>query len=550
MAITLPDLFTLDTAAVEQAHLYIAQKIGEYAPNIETKRGVLHDILFHLEAVLQTAQDTYADTLRKSGSLLAISEDPALATDRNLDELASNFRATRFQGTKAAGTAVIILSQSVTTSISTALTFAASGKTFTPRGDFVGRVANNQVVSDFDRLIKPVGDGTYYFTVELEADEVGSDGNIKRNTKLAPTATIPYFVTAYAESSFTSGSDYESNASFLKRLQEGIAGKNPSNRITLSAMLREQESFKSFLDVSTIGFGDAEQLRYHSLFPVAAGNRLDVYVRPQGVPDSKRLLKEAVLVGRQDGGGLWQVSITRDDAPGFYEIEKIIQADIADPESQTGHLIVQDIRGFDLSDDGTGFLPDITKAEEAAYSKYQTAVIRFVDMSTDPELPEGTSEIYALYTRGMPSIKAAQNFLGGRDVRPTAGDVLVKAAIPCDLKLSFVIYKKISDQTIDVEGIQKDLAARVNGLGFSSNLSASVLHSAIHSHLKEGQTVSSIEMFGAIRRPDGTKKYIRAFDSLEIPSEPAKMVSARTTAFILDTENIAISVQNVDYTAI
>jgi hypothetical protein len=550
MAITLPDFLTLDSAAVEQAHLYIAQKIGEYAPSIETKRGVLHDILFHLEAILQTGQDVYADNLRKSGSLLAISEDPALATDRNLDELASNFRAARFPGTKAAGTAVIVLSQAVTTSISTGFTFNAAGKNFTPRGDFVGRVASNQVVTEFDRIIKPVGDGTYYFTIELEADDVGADGNIKRNTKLAPAATIPYFVTAYAESSFTSGSDYDSNASFLKRLQEGIAGKNPSNRVTLSAMLKNQELFKAFLDVSTIGFGDAEQIRYHSLFPVAAGNRLDVYVRPQGIPDSKRLVKEAVLVGRQDGGGLWQASITRDDAPGFYDIEKVIKASVADPESQTGHLVVQDNRGYDLSDDGTNFLPDITTYEEAAYSKYQTAVVRFVDLSTSPDLPEGTTEDYALYVRAMPLIKSAQGFLGGRDVRPTAGDVLVKAAIPCDLKLSFVIYKKVSEADISVAAIQQAVATRVNSLGFSSSLSASFLHSVIHSFLREGQTVSAIELFGAIRRPNGTKKYIRAFDSLEIPSEPSKMVSSRTTAFILDPENVAISVQNVDYTVI
>ena len=550
MAITLPDLFSLDTTSVEQAHLYIAQKIGEYAPTVETKRGVLHDILFHLEAVLQTGQDVYADNLRKSGSLLAISENPVLATDRNLDELASNFRATRFPGTKATGTAVVVISQSVTTSVSTAFSFFASGKAFTPKGDFVGRVASNQVATPFDRLIRPVGDGTFYFTIDLEADEVGADGNIKRNTKLQPSASFPYFVTAYAESSFTAGSDYEDNASFLKRLQEGVAGKNPSNRITLSAMLRSQEAFKSFLDVSTIGFGDSEQIRYHSLFPVAAGNRLDVYVRPQGVPDSRRIVKEAALVGRQDGGGLWQVSLTRDDAPGFYDVEKAISANLADPESQTGHHIVQDTRGYDLSSDGSGFLPDITTAEEAAYSKYQTAVVRFVDLSTDPELPEGTVESYALYLRVMPAIASAQSFLGGRDVRPTAGDVLVRAAIPCDLKLSFVIYKKVSDPTINVEAIQKALATKVNSLGFASNLSASVLHSAIHQYLTTGQTVSAVEMFGAIRRPDGTKKYIRAFDSLEIPSEPDRMVSARTTAFILDPEDVAISVQNVDYTVI
>lgn len=550
MAITLPDLFSLDTTAVEQAHLYIAQKIGEYAPTVETKRGVLHDILFHLEAVLQAGQDVYADNLRKSGSLLAVSENPELATDRNLDELASNFRATRFPGAKSTGTAVLVISQAVTTTVTVDMLFSASGRIFAPKGNYVGRVASNQVATPFDRLIKPVGDGTHYFTIELEATDVGADGNIKRNTKLVSSVSLPFLITAYAESSFVSGADYENNASFLKRLQEGVAGKNPSNRITLSAMLREQTLFKGFLDVSSVGFGDAEQVRYHGLFPIASGNRLDVYVRPQGVPDVRKLVKEAVLVGRQDSGGLWQVSITRDDAPGFYDIDKVIKASITDPESQTGHLIVGDSRGYDVSADGSNFTPDIEKYEEAAYSRYQTAVVRFVDMSTDPDLAAGSTQDYALYVRLMPLVAEAQTFLGGRDVRPTAGDVLVRAAIPCDLKLSFVIYKKVSDPAISVEAIQKALATKVNSLGFASNLSASVLHSSIHQYLTTGQTVSAVEMFGAIRRPDGTKKYIRAFDSLEIPSEPDRMVSARTTAFILDPEDVAISVQNVDYTVI
>lgn len=550
MAITLPDFFSLDQAAVEQAHLYIAQKIGEYAPNVETKRGVLHDILFHLEAVLQTGQDVYADNLRKSGSLLAISENPALATDRNLDELASNFRATRFPGKKAKGTAVIVLSQAVATSISSEYVFSASGYDFVPTGDFVGRVGSSQVTTDFDRLIKPVGDGTFYFTVVLEAVEVGSGANIKRNTKIVPAITIPYFVTAFAESSFTDGSDYEDNASFVKRLQEGIAGKNPSNRITLSSMLRAQEAFKAFLDVSTIGFGDAEQNRYHGIFPIASGNRLDVYVRPQAIPDVNRLVKEAVLIGRQDGGGLWQTSITRDDFPGFYDVEKIVKADLVDVNSQTGLALVQDSRGFDVTSDGTNFIPDIETYDEAAYSKYQTAVIRFVDPTTSPDLSEGTTEDYAIYLRGMPLLKSAQDFLAGRDVRPTAGDVLVKAAIPCDLKISFVVYKKISDTAVDTSAIKQALADKVNKLGFSNKLAASSLHSVIHSYLSSTQTVSAIELFGIIRRPDGTKKFIRDFDALEIPAEPEKMVSTRTTVFILDPSDVDISVQNIDYTVI
>ena len=546
MAIELPDLNTLNVTAVEQAHAYIAQKVSEFAPNVETKRGVLHDILFNLEAILQTAQDDYADNLRKSGSLLAASADPALATDEIIDQIASNFRTSRFPGAGSTGKAVIVISQFLPSSISVSNTFSASGKTFTPTNTFFGRTSANQVLSATDVLIKPVGDGTFYYTVDLAADEVGIDGNIKRNTKLTPASSIPYFVTAYAENSFTSGSDYENNEALIKRLQAGISSKNMSNRYTINAMIREEEAFKSVLDVSTIGYGDAEQIRYHSLFPTASGNRLDVYVRSQDVPRTLKITKTATLIDRKDGGGLWQVSILKGDAPGFYDIDKILKSTTLDSDSQTGLTIDEDLRGYDLSNETIGFVPDIVSAAEAAYSCYQTAVIRFIDNTTDPDLAEGSTQSYDVYVRGMTLVREIQDFTSGRDVRPTAGDILVKAPVPCYLRLSFVVYKKLTDVAVDTTAVKTALAEKVNKLGFSGRLAASTLHSVIHSYLEPSQTVSAIEMFGAIRRPDGTKKYIRNFDVLEIPAEPSKMVSARTTVFILSPGDVGISVQNID----
>jgi hypothetical protein len=243
MAIELPDLTTLNSEAVDQAHAYIVQRVSEYSPNVETRRGVLYDILFHLEAILQTGQDQYADVLRKSGSLLAVSQDPTLATDEVLDEIASNFRATRYPGSNATGRAVIVINQFIPSSVSIATTFSADGKTFTPTATFFGRTSQSQIVNSTDSLIKPVGDGTFYYTIQLTADAVGADGNIKRNTKLTPSTSIPYFVTAYAESSFTSGADYENNEAFVTRLQEGISSKNVSNRKTINAMIRDQAAF-------------------------------------------------------------------------------------------------------------------------------------------------------------------------------------------------------------------------------------------------------------------------------------------------------------------
>lgn len=550
MAIELPDLTTLDETAVTEAHAYIAQKIGEYAPTIETKRGVLHDVLFHLEAILQTAQDTYADKLRKSGSLLAISENPADATDTIVDQIASNFRATRFAGEYSSGVAVVVISQFLPSSVNASNLFSANGQTFAPTATFFGRISSGQVVNSTDRLIKPVGDGTYYYTVDLKATAVGASGNLKRNSKLVPATPIPYFVTAYAEGSFSNGSDYESNADFVKRLQEGISSKNMSNRLTINSAIRDQSAFAAVLDISSVGYGDPEQIRYHSIFPTASGNRLDVYVRSEAVPKVTRIEKTATLIGRENGGGLWQVPLLKTDFPGFYNVDKIIKANVIDSDSQTGLEIISDIRSFDLTNESTTYVPDITTSTEAAYSPFQTAIVRFVDTATSESLETGATASYALFVRGMPLVREIHDFMSGRDVRPAAGDVLVKAPVPCDLKLSFVIYKKVTDAEVDTASIKTALASVVNKLGFTGRLAASTLHSVIHSYLASGQTVSSIEMFGAIRKPNGEVRYIRDFDILEIPSETSNMVSSKTAVFILDPADVGVSVQNIDSTAI
>jgi hypothetical protein len=282
------------------------------------------------------------------------------------------------------------------------------------------------------------------------------------------------------------------------------------------------------------------------LFPTASGNRLDIYVRSAAKPVSIRLTKEAVLVGRKNGGGLWQVSVLKTDMPGFYDVDKIIKSDVADSDSQTGLAVDSDSRSFNFGNESSTFLPDIVDYVEAAYTPFQTAVIRFVDTTTDPALAEGSVEDYDIFLRGMPLIREMHDFVSGRAVRPTAGDVVVKAPVPCDLRLSFDIYKKPTDAAIDTATIKKALADKVNSLGFTGRLAASVLQSVIHEFLTSTQTVSSIEMFGKIRRPDGTIKYIRDFDALEIPNEPSKMVSAKTTVFILEPDDVGVAVQVID----
>jgi hypothetical protein len=77
-------------------------------------------------------------------------------------------------------------------------------------------------------------------------------------------------------------------------------------------------------------------------------------------------------------------------------------------------------------------------------------------------------------------------------------------------------------------------------------LNASSLFDIIHDYLPDNVACSAIDILGQIRRPDGTIKPLRSSEAIIIPSEPDGMVTARTTAFILNPEDIAISAETVN----
>ena len=541
MPISLPDLETLDPEKVSQAHAYITQRVTEFDPTVDTKRGVIHDILTHLEGVFAAAEEEWADRLRRSGSLLEIQADPTLADDSQVDAVLSNFRIERKPGQAATGRVVIVLSALVPSNIPAATRFSAQGRDFVTEVAFAGRTSQASVATDQDRLIRPVGDGTYAYVIDVVAAEAGSAGMLRRGTRMEPQTLIPNMLFAYSESDFTGGLNAETNAELVARLQQGLAGRDVSNRDTIAALVRNTEAFERVLALATVGYGDPEQRRYHGLFPVATGGRVDVYARTQELPQTIRLEKTAVLVDQVAGGGVWQVPVGRDDAPGYYDFPRIVRSG-AD-ETTAGYEVTEDARTVDLTPFGTDdFLPDVVGPEEGAYSRYQAGTVRFLDPGTDPALAVGSTAAYVVFARAVPQIADLQDFLSGRGVRPAAGDVLVRAPVPCDVRLSVTVFKRTGQPDPDTATIATALAAEVNRGGCVGRLAVSSLASVVHRFLADGQSTGAFDLHGVVRRPDGTKRLLRSAAAITAPDEATRGVSGRTVVFYLDPEDVTIGV--------
>jgi len=553
MAITVQKLSELTDVEIEAAHNVIAQLVKEHNTSVDTKRGVIHDLVVHFSALLGAAKDKEIDRLRRSMSLKTILEDPLLADADIVDAVLSNYRVTRSDSAAATGEVTIVVSAQASLTVPANTVFTVGGATFslsTASGVSV-RTAAAQVASADDRVLEELGDGSYAFTVPVTATTPGLLVDIKRANTVVVSPLPANFESAYAANDFSAGVAAETNAQLLDRFQEGISAKAWSNRINIAAMIKDEAAFSAVTDVSVIGMSDPEMKRdQHSILPISLGGRSDIYVRSAQTPASTTKRITATFVAEVADavtgacvGGTWQFGAHAADVPGFYEISRVALATAA--ATDTGYEVTSTVRGYDLGDDA--FAPDITSAQEAAFSKYQTATIQFLDTDTDVSAAvAGTTQVeYDVTFSHMPLIAALQDFCGGREVRNPAADVLVKGAVPCFLSVNFTLKKPVTESDPDLDAIKDALILAVNSLGFAGRLHASRIADIVSGFLTNGSALSGIDMFGRIVSPGSGDIFIRDGDVLEVPAQPDDLVTAQTVIWVLPLENIGITVENM-----
>jgi hypothetical protein len=550
MTIEVDSLDGLSTTLVEQLRDAAAELLQEYNADLDLKRGVIFELLLHPQAIFQAQSQTNLNRYKSARSLDAVMEDPTLAEDDVVDHIASNYLLDRLPGTKATGEVTVVLSSLTPAVISAGTIFEAEGQQFVT-GAAISVVASlSEVQSDTDQVLNPVGDGTYTFALDLTASTAGEAGMIRKDTVMLPQETPTGYLTSYAASDFTGGRDTETNTQLMNRLLYGAAAKALSGRVHMSAALRAETAFQDVVADSIIGFGDEPMLRdQHSIFPGSMGGRADWYVRTQERCNNVGLTKTATLVEKTDDGyGIWQFSMERDDAPGFYDVSSV---KLSTAGSTVGSYdVTSDVRSTDMTAlDNDGFLPDIDDDYyEGVYSRFQTAVIQFKDSdTTTASLTEYSStQSYSVTVRVMPDLDDIQDWVSGRSIRNYAGDALIKGPVPCFLAVSCAIQLKPGQTSPDLDTIKTALAQGVNRYGFTGRLPASYMSDIIHNSLEDNAHVGAIDILGRIRRPNGTVRQLRTTETLVIPDEPAYMVTPRTVAFILDVSDITISTETAD----
>lgn len=545
MAITTENFELTDLAALGQDDVFqiltqTITQLQELNPNYDFKRGVFKDTIAYSHAVLNTALRTTLERYQSARSLKKITEDPVLADTVVVDEVLSNWGITRRSGTVATGSVTIELTNPNSVVIPAGFRFSANGLTYLAAQTFVSRQTEAQIINTADRLIIPLSNGNFAFTVDVVAENIGVGYKLNAGDLILPVSTLVNFVTSYATSSFDTGTDAETNAELIEKLQQGIAAKTLSNRVNMRAYLRSIPGFASVTNQSIIGFGDAEMLRdKHTIMPIACGGRVDWYIRGQQALKRQTVTANATCIGISNNISTWQLSIGRNVFPGFYTVERIRRQ--ADASNTTGFDLIQDNRGLDLTN--LSFVPDLVSTTEGAYTAFQTSTIRFNDTVTNTaNLTLGQSAGYTYELTGTPLIREIQTLISSRDVRSYGADALIKAPVPCFVQVTLTINKTSNDLAPDIEAIKRSIVDLVNKTAFCGRLDGSRIVDTIHTYLSPTMSITNLDLLGIVRRPDSSLLYLRDNDSLIIPDESARMVTAKTVQFYAEVTNISVNV--------
>lgn len=539
MAIAITDLNELAPEKIETMFTTLSQLMQERHPEVELTRGVFHDLVLYFSSVLNAAMQENIDRVLQSNSLQRIKDNPALADTEVVDQVLSNYNLQRDPGRAATGLATVVIPFAVTVNIAAATELRANDIVFNPTTSFQILPPGSTAVLDSERVMSPVGDGTYIATIPVRAAEIGKVGNVARGTTLVPNF-MPANVTAiYATADFIDGRDPATNEDYIAKLAPALAAKTIGGRQSYIATIRSRSPFDTIPHISILGAGDPEQQRdQHGLFPISGGGKVDVYIHSSNYPQTQEHFLEAVYVGPGTIGSRWQIVMDREVASGFYEVVRVAKPE---DKTSTGYQVVNETRGVDFSN--LDFIPAIKYLHESAYTRYQTVTIQFDDVDTTilNLVPNQSKAIYSVVTAGLPYVADVQDFLADRDRRSRTTDVLVRAAIPCFTKIAFQIRKDANDAAPDFEAIKQAVSARVAAVGFTGQLHASHIAAAAQQLLTGKQAIGSIDMFGRIRKPDGQLVYIRDNTLLQIPDNPQHLITGRTVAFLTSPDDVSVT---------
>lgn len=542
---------TLDSLTDEQlqskSQLLINMLRTKY-PRLDLRRGtVLRDLLIDADSAVGALFSAQAEEQRASSSLLTLSEraDEGEEVDtEDVNAILSNFNMESVSGTKARGYIRVVVSSKNNHAILRGIRFhTVDGIYYTTTTDtYASLFPSNGSVQQY------TGVSNYWFLVPVEADEVGSDGNIEQGTALTSDTAIADFISASAYQTFSGGSDLEEINKTLDRIKSSLSIRALTTSTAVESQLRDRfdTTDNPIVAVSLCGYGNQAQHRdKHNLFGTAVGGRVDIYVRNftsipvSNISSKKGKIKEVF----DDGTATFTIDISHNEVPGIIAVYSISDAGSASLSSymfSTEYLAdtSKTWHDFDLKND----------THEAANTIWRDLTITVNGVPvTDDEIKAGSKEFKVGLT-ALPAANELQDYVDDGLVRNVGSDFVVRGPMIVNMSVNAVVRYNYAT-SFDTEKATTEICNYVNTSGFVGRITRSEI-SAILSNL--GATSVDLYnendmLYGYVYDGFGNKHELSgdALD-LDVVNSPNALLTKDTTVFVLEPKNVQITTIPID----
>lgn len=534
------DLTTLDATEVQQNITKLKAMVQELNPNLDWRVGPLGSAVLQPLATVYTAIMTNLELWRQSSTLYGISQNPALADQETVDAVMSNYLLSRSSGAKSSGYVLFVMSAATELVVKSGTTLSANGKSYVVPASYSARADVNNVLLSTDRPIVQLDSTTYGFFVDLIAADVGTDYKLTSGQTLTSSVTYPTVLQIVVVDDFTDGEDVTTTQKLLDQVNLGLSAKTLSGTSQMMSLLNS--IYPGVSSQTIIGMADEELSRdKRSLFPVTPGGMVDWYVRSGLLPDTKVIEKTAVIVEKPSSlEATLQFTLTATEAPAAYEVSRIIKAgelNVQGSKQITGSTVQFDFADFDS-------YPVLSSPEEIAFTAFQSLTVQFEDEATYlSELEVGDTVTYSVYVKIPRDIRSMQQYVSSANNSTSAGDVLIKAAIPVFLKVSFNLLPPAGSVLPDLDNIRLAVASRINQLGLGDTITGSMILTEVHQFLDDAAGVDRLSMFCKTISPSRNEIRKVYTDLIEVAEDP--YVTARTSCVYLDPQDVVITVNGV-----
>lgn len=533
--VAVPDLSTLDNEVINTKLAEGIVRLQAIFPNIDFTAGVFRELIVNPHSILEASLQAVVDDYEANMAPAVVLANPDTAPAWALDSVLARWRLERAPATAARGNIAIVRSVETTLTLPTAFIFTANGVPFVTESVYSIKTDEALIEATTDILAQEVSEGRWLAFIPVVAQEEGITGMLKRGTPVVPEQTIESLVTAYAASDFVGGEEADTGTELLAKLALAAAAPCLSGPVNMKAWLLK--NFPSAVNSSVVGAYFAEMLRdRHWIWPTGGGGKVDWYIRTQREYQDLSVTLQGTLIEKlSDNTGVWQLTITRDIASGFYEVVSVLP----EGSDELGSLsITSDVRSYNTTEDEDA--PEIEHALEAVYSPFQTVIIQFHDIRTSVSaLTVGDTAAYDLVLRGMPILKNIQDAILADTTRNAAGDVLAKAPVPAFTTVDARISLALSSE-VTLGDLQQVAADAINTENFSGKLHLGRIYKALQNLLGDDGDIEFMTVRARIRRPDGTYISLTDQDLLTVPDEPENMVTANTVQFLATSDDITI----------